>query len=61
MFAIILVIIPNFLTLTGGDMNIGVFKVRLATSIADCVPTGILRELKITSPNSTTLKLVQSI
>ena len=41
--------------------NIGVLSDIDAMSIADCVPTGIDLELKTTSPNSTTLKLVQSI
>jgi hypothetical protein len=61
MLAIILVIIPNCLILTGGLNHTGVLRLSDAISIALLVPTGTLRELNVTSPNSTTLKLVQSI
>ena len=61
MLAIMLVIIPNCLILTGGLSQIGVLRLIDATSIALLVPTGTLRELNVTSPNSTTLKLVQSM
>ena len=61
MLATILVIMPNFLTLAGGLNHIGVVNARVAMSMAVLVPRGTVRELNITSPNSTTLKLVQSM
>ena len=60
MLLIILVTMPNFLTLTGGLIQTGVVNVNDATSMALFVPVGIVRELNTTSPSSTTLKLVQS-
>ena len=61
MFAIILLITPSFLTLTGGEIQIGIVKSKLQISISESVPAGIDLELKFVLSKYTTLKLVQSI
>ena len=61
MLVIIWVTTPNFLTLVGGLIQIGVVNPKVATSISLSVPVGIVLPLNCTLVKSTTLKLVQSI
>ena len=53
-------ITPNFLSLAGGEIKIGVLKVKDATSISSAIPCGIAREVNCMSVSSTKLKEVQS-
>ena len=53
MLIIIFCTTPSFLTLTGGDNQIGIEKVSVATSISESAPTGIVLELNVTPVNST--------
>ena len=60
MLVTIFVITPNFFTLVGGLIKMGVVNCSVAMSISLSVPVGIPLELKVIPLRSNTVKLVQS-